>query len=271
VYSGRFDMEGLPFIVPKTRGDGIVPLLDLSFFYILTQAFNLIRLNRPDVESLKGAAPLSGPIEQVILIFAVFPVVGLSLIVFAIVRQKHMIGRQVINLTYSRLGIGLKADAFALVVLIGCAMCGASVFLILQGYDIKLKALEGQVGTLQNQMQGMNETVQETISAIKDYNLDLWLIPAPTDPPPASGGGAQSIPIDAKINAFVQRKGASQAELYNDFQVKKGPGGLTVHFDKLRLGDILRVTATSGSSRWQSDYLEMPSAIVTMHLVPANQ
>jgi len=192
---------------------------------------------------------LNDPIYQTILVYIVLPLVGIGLIVFALVSGKRLSERPV-EIVLDKLGLGLKADAFGLMILVGFVMTSVGVFFLYQGYQTELEKYQTELEK-KNNVAGFIATVREKV---KEYNLNLIL-----DFPESLN------PNLTEADLYIRRKGMSNDVLYKHLEkLKQEPGGIVVQFSGLSEGDTVYVEAEYAGKKWQSDYIRVPTAYLKM-------
>lgn len=187
-----------------------------------------------------------------------YAAIGVALIICALLMRQPLMGKDVIDATPEKLGLAIKLNAFALIVLVGLVMIATPIFFWYKGYEDKLSNLQKSYET---QLLSLNEKVQgleASISFFKEHELSLNLVFADVEPPDIAK-------ITWPPNAFVQRVGEREPKLYDMADFIRGPGGIVASFKKLRSGDRLFVVVVDGAKKWQSSDMVAPSAQLEMH------
>lgn len=187
-----------------------------------------------------------------ILLYVVFPLVGIALIVFALGWGSRL-GRRPVELSLDRLGLNFKADILTFLVLLGFVLAGVGVFFGYQGYESRLLALQRQLEEMQTRMKTMDEALQ----SFKVYDMRLNLIfPDEVDA------------RNAKVQVYVSKQGKGPPQLSVPETDVGFSNDLWVKLDSLNRGDRLRIVAYEGAEKaWESSDIEIPKTQVQMRRV----
>jgi len=213
-------------------------------------------------------------LSQSLLVIALLVIVGSLLFWFAISKRDALSGKEVLDINAEKFGVGIKTDAFGLLILMGFAMLSMSLFLLYQDYEeqvsntqiqvqqwtAKVRELEKSLNTkdalVDKVTARLEQTIEDVTSSLKTYRLRLNLVFAVD---------SQANPFTAKVKTLVRRSNESDNEqLYLDADFERGPGGLVVKFSDLREGDRISVIVEDRGKTWRSHDMTVPSAYLNM-------
>ncbi len=189
---------------------------------------------------------------QLILIYIVMPVIGLGLILFALVRGKQF-DQQQMNLGLKKLGLELKCDKTALLILMGFVLLFVGGMFIYYDYDEQIATLECRL----NQTKAEIASKDELLERFNCYAMHFSLV-FPQEDSVAIG--------DINVQAVISRQGEGQPQITTPDTRMGLSNDLWVHIDNLHPGDELRLLAyQSDGTEWQSnDICEVPKSRIMM-------
>ncbi len=183
-------------------------------------------------------------------ILYVLPLTGIGFIIIALICNKNLSDRKVINLKLKKIGLFLIADAFGLIVLIGIMMIGTGIYFVSQKYDSKIESYEKKVNDQES-----------TIAALSEIRVHLSLDFPPENP--AKPGSAK-----AKI-LLKKALSAENAFDFHDEYVDKSDTmsmSMSLVVYEVGIGDMLRVVVEDNGKQWISNTLRIPDNRLKMIL-----
>jgi hypothetical protein len=181
-------------------------------------------------------------------------IVGIGLIVCAIILNKTLSGRQVIDLALERLGVVLKADALGVMFILGFFLSCSGPFFLYKGYEEHIKGLETRARALEDE----KSSLLKSLDKFRTYDLPVALVFQDDHPPN---------PFELSCDAFVQRYGGRVTASYDQARFTKAFGGITVNVEKLQQGDQWYVVVRSKDKTWRSDEMIAPNTHLMMRRI----
>jgi hypothetical protein len=179
-------------------------------------------------------------------------VAGVVLAIWAMIQSSREESQQQgpIGFSFDQLGLKIMANAAGWMLLLGVAVTGAGIFLLIKKYDDKLEELQKETTGL-----------KQTLSEFKVYDLVVY--------PKFDEHDAPNI-LTAPLKAYMRRKGARDECSYDEFtNPTTGPGGMKVTVSKLGEGDTIYFVVEEKGRKWRSDDFsagEVPQ--LKMNLLP---
>jgi hypothetical protein len=202
---------------------------------------------------------------------------GVLVFGFAIRHKNALSGKEVLDISGEKLGVGFKSDAFGLMILAGFSMIGMSLFLLYQNYETKLlenqaeiKKWQSRVSTLENETAIKNKmlddladrleiAIHNVTGSLKTYRLHLNLVFPPD---------SQANPFTAKVKSMIRKQeGGDSGKVFSDADFESGPGGIIVKFENLHEGDRVSVIVEDNGKIWRSYDMTVPNADLNMRRV----
>ena len=189
---------------------------------------------------------------------------GIVLIIFSIIWSGRLKNRPPVEIVLSKLGINLKLDTLALLILVGVLIAGGGGFFLYQSYEGRLESmtleyrqkLESMKIDLDNTSVRLT-TLEDTVKEFKDYDLtfklDFW-------------GPIEDLPNypETEIIAYLRRKGEKDYITYDKIIIEKDKHGINVEVGDLRPGDTVRLNAKNEDKTWVSQLTKIPEARIIM-------
>lgn len=202
---------------------------------------------------------------------------GVLVFWFAIKNKTALSGKEVLDISGEKLGVGFKSDAFGLMILAAFSMIGMSLFLLYQNYETKLsenqaeiKKWQNRVATLENETTIKNKmlddladrleiAIHNVTGSLKTYRLRLNLVFPPD---------SQANPFTAKVKSMIRKQdGSDNGKVFSDADFESGPGGIIVKFENLHEGDRVSVIVEDNEKIWRSYDMTVPNADLNMRRV----
>ncbi len=202
---------------------------------------------------------------------------GVIIFIIAIRNKATLSGKEVLDISGEKFGIGFKSDAFGLMILAGIAMIGMGLFLIYQNYETKIlnnqediKRFQSKIAALENETaikakmlddlaDRLEIAINDVTGSLKTYRLRLNLV---------FPQGSQANPFTAKVKSAIKRQdGSDSGKVFNDADFESGPGGIVVKFENLHEGDRVSVLVEDDGKIWRSFDMSVPNADLNMRRV----
>jgi|WetSurMetagenome_2_1015567.scaffolds.fasta_scaffold25752_3 hypothetical protein len=216
-------------------------------------------------------------LSQTLLIMLSLLAGGVIIFSVAIRNKASLSGKEVLDISGEKFGIGFKSDAFGLMILSGIAMIGMGLFLIYQNYETKIvnnqediKRLQGKISALENETaikakmlddlaNRLEIAINDVTGSLKTYRLHLNLV---------FPQGSQANPFTAKVKSAIKRQdGSDSGKVFNDADFESGPGGIIVKFENLHEGDRVSVLVEDDGKTWRSFDMSVPNADLNMRRI----
>ena len=191
---------------------------------------------------------------QMILLYVLLPLSGLGLIIFALVRGKHL-GQKPVEIVLTKLGLSLKLDTLTLLILLGCVFSGVGVYFWYRGY-------ESQVGDLKRKVEKVEAektTLDGVLERFRVYAMRFHLVF-----PKEEAINAKAI----KTQAYIAKQSEVSPKLYEIEPLVGFSNDIWVKIDNLNPGDKLCIVAYEGLEKsWESADIEIPKTNIQMRRV----
>jgi len=220
---------------------------------------------------------VNGEFSQMFLTITILIAGGVLVFWFAIRNKNALSGKEVLDISGEKLGVGFKSDAFGLMILAAFSMIGMSLFLLYQNYETKLsdnqaeiKKWQNRVTTLENETSIKNKMLDDladrleiaignVTGSLKTYRLRLNLIFPPD---------SQANPFTAKVKSMIRKQDSGDSgKIFSDADFESGPGGIIVKFENLHEGDQVSVIVEDNEKIWRSYDMTVPNADLNMRRV----
>ena len=220
---------------------------------------------------------MNGEFSQMFLTITILIAGGVLVFWFAIRNKNALSGKEVLDISGEKLGVGFKSDAFGLMILAAFSMIGMSLFLLYQNYETKLsdnqaeiKKWQNRVTTLENETSIKNKMLDDladrleiaignVTGSLKTYRLRLNLIFPPD---------SQANPFTAKVKSMIRKQDSGDSgKIFSDADFESGPGGIIVKFENLHEGDQVSVIVEDNEKIWRSYDMTVPNADLNMRRV----
>jgi len=189
---------------------------------------------------------------QIILSYIIMPLIGMGLILFALLKGKQF-GQQQMNLGIKKLGLELKCDKTALLILMGFVLVIVSALFIYHDYDTQVAQLECQLNQAKLDIVNKDELLKKFKCYAMDFSLEF---------PEMDTVNVE----DVSVQAAISRQGETQFQITTPETRVGLSNNLWVLIDNLHPGDELRILAYQGDEKtWQSNNIcKVPKSRVQM-------